>query len=90
MDGGKKFQSAPTSKTLSVKTKKKEWTKTADHMKIVNVASLQNVRLFNSPSYASCIARKYLRYGKILENGTAGSVGKDQNTNRKFLPQLVL
>ena len=40
--------------------------------------------LFNSPLYTSVIARKYSRYGKILENGTAGSVRKDQDTNRKF------
>ena len=31
-------------------------------------------------------ATKYSRHGKMPENGIAGSVGKDQDTNMKFAP----
>ena len=38
----------------------------------------------------SHVAPKYLRHGKRPEHGIAGSVGKDQDTNIKFTPQLVI
>jgi len=32
------------------------------------------------------VAPMYSRHGKMPENGTAGLVGKDQDTNTKFTP----
>ena len=37
----------------------------------------------------SHVASKHSRHGKMPENGIAGSVGKDQDPNMKFEPQVV-
>ena len=69
----------------------------SDDMKFVSAVSLQKYYgsdKFSGPFcnhlYTSFVAPKYLGYGKMREDGTAGSVGKDQDPNMKFEPQLVL
>ena len=59
-------------------------------MKIVSVESVKCYGydrfsgLYCSPLYTSFFLESTHDYGKMLENGTAGSVGEDQNSKMKF------